>query len=63
MPGFDGTGPLGQGARTGGGFGYCPPVAGAVPVNYGSRTVYGAGRGGFPLGGGRGRAFVRSPSD
>ncbi len=23
MPGFDGTGPLGQGAMTGGGFGYC----------------------------------------
>ena len=23
MPGFDGTGPLGQGPMTGGGFGYC----------------------------------------
>lgn len=23
MPGFDGTGPLGQGVMTGGGFGYC----------------------------------------
>lgn len=24
MPGLDGTGPLGQGPRTGRGFGYCP---------------------------------------
>lgn len=57
MPGFNGTGPSGQGARTGGGFGYCPPAAGASPVNYGSRAAYGVGRGGFPFGGGRGRAF------
>ena len=48
MPGFDGTGPLGQGPRTGGGRGYCPPVAG---------SYYGVGRGGRPRGGGRGRAF------
>ena len=25
MPGFDGTGPMGQGPMTGGGFGYCAP--------------------------------------
>jgi hypothetical protein len=29
MPGFDRTGPLGGGPRTGGGFGYCGPYAGA----------------------------------
>ncbi len=52
MPGFDGTGPMGMGPRTGGGFGPCPPVypAGAGPV-------YGLGRGGLPWGGGRGRGF------
>ncbi|NLZ30119.1 MAG: DUF5320 family protein [Methanomicrobiales archaeon] len=27
MPGFDGTGPGGQGPMTGGGFGYCHPAA------------------------------------
>ena len=51
MPGFDGTGPLGLGPRTGGGFGFCPPVAGR------RFPVMGAGRGGFPWGGGRGRTF------
>jgi len=54
MPAFDGTGPLGQGPRTGGGFGYCPPTPG---VMYGGNVVYGVGRGGRPRGGGRGRAF------
>jgi hypothetical protein len=54
MPGFDGTGPLGQGPRTGGGFGYCPPTAGPY---YGGPVVYGVGRGGLPRGGGRGFAF------
>ncbi|MDQ7825373.1 MAG: DUF5320 domain-containing protein [Candidatus Eremiobacteraeota bacterium] len=28
MPGGDGTGPLGQGPRSGGGFGFCYPGAG-----------------------------------
>ncbi|MHC9540060.1 MAG: DUF5320 domain-containing protein [Vulcanimicrobiota bacterium] len=28
MPGGDGTGPRGQGPRTGGGFGLCPPGSG-----------------------------------
>ena len=54
MPAFDGTGPLGQGPRTGGGFGYCPPTVGPY---YGKPVVYGVGRGGLPRGGGRGFAF------
>jgi len=55
MPGFDGTGPLGQGPRTGGGFGYCPPGSGPA---YGTGWIgRGAGRGGLPWGGGRGRAW------
>lgn len=57
MPGFDGTGPMGQGPRTGGGFGYCPPSAGPAYGTYGQRALYGVGRGGFPFGGGRGRAW------
>lgn len=54
MPGLNGTGPLGQGSRTGGGFGVCPPGAG--PGAY--APVYGVGRGGIPRGGGMGRARV-----
>ena len=47
MPGFDGTGPRGQGPMTGGGRGYC-----AVPVGGSGRQP---GRGGFGgRGGGRG---------
>lgn len=47
MPGFDGTGPRGQGAMTGGGRGYC-----AMPVSdIGDRF----GRGSFYGRGGRGR--------
>lgn len=54
MPGFDRTGPLGGGPRTGGGFGLCGPGAGT-----GSGRGYGlgVGRGGRPRGGGRGRCF------
>ncbi|NLE65542.1 MAG: DUF5320 domain-containing protein [Elusimicrobia bacterium] len=48
MPGFDGTGPLGQGAMTGGARGRC---AGAVP---GTGMGRGFGRG---LGMGRGRGW------
>ena len=55
MPAFDGTGPVGQGPRTGRGFGYCSPTAG--PYYYGAPVVYGVGRGGLPRGGGRGFAF------
>lgn len=50
MPGFDGTGPMGQGPMTGGGRGYC-----AVPANNGQPQP--AGRGvaaGFGRGIGRG---------
>jgi len=55
MPGFDRTGPRGQGPRTGGGRGFCPPGEGAYA--YGEPVVYGVGRGGIPRGGGRGFAF------
>ncbi|MBT0731886.1 DUF5320 family protein [Methanoculleus bourgensis] len=64
MPGFDGTGPGGQGPMTGGGFGYClpatrrrlPPMWGCrIPYSPYPGPVYGLGRGGMPRGGGRGR--------
>ena len=57
MPGFDGTGPLGQGRRTGGGFGWCPPGIGPVGTAPLGGIVCGVGRGGRPYGGGRGRCF------
>jgi hypothetical protein len=72
MPGFDGTGPMGQGSMTGGGRGFCAmPYGGYRPYGYGFQTPYyppkgmypfhgsvlGAGRGGLPWGGGRGRVF------
>ncbi len=52
MPGFDGTGPLGQGAMTGGGFGYC---------GTGRRPGYGLAGRGLGLGRrlGRGYAYRR----
>ena len=52
MPGFDGTGPDGQGSMTGRGLGNCVDV-----VKDGVKTVIekvGLGRGGRPRGGGRG---------
>lgn len=48
MPGFDGTGPKGQGPMTGGGRGYC-----AIPVSI-NRPMY-PGRRFFGRGGGRGQ--------
>jgi len=71
MPGFDGTGPMGRGPMTGGGRGFCAmPNRAYGPSGYGVRTpyhssygrpfdgpIFGAGRGGFPWGGGRGRVF------
>ena len=55
MPGFDRTGPQGMGPRTGGGRGFCPPGTGPV---YGyTEPVRGAGQGGIPWGGGRGRCW------
>lgn len=55
MPRFDGTGPLGQGPRTGGGFGFCGTGTGRG--NLVSNPYRGAGRGLPPWGGGRGRCF------
>ena len=57
MPGFDGKGPVGMGPRTGGGRGFCPPGASTYPSGYINPIIRGAGRGGIPWGGGRGRAF------
>lgn len=54
MPGFDGTGPAGMGPRTGGGRGFCFPGGSGY-----SPDIRGAGRGGIPWGGGRGRTFGR----
>lgn len=54
MPNFNGTGPQGQGAGTGGRRGPCFAGAGAAAGFGGQR---GAGRGYAPRGGGRGRAF------
>ena len=48
MPRFDGTGPMGQGAMTGGGRGYCAVVlngVGARPVNTQGSYGRGGGRG------------------
>lgn len=58
MPGGDRTGPWGAGPMTGRGAGYCagysmPGYMNPIP----GRGWYGVGRGGFPRGGGRGRAF------
>jgi len=50
MPGFDRTGPLGQGSMTGGGFGYCGTGRGQ---SYGFRGR--ASYGGFGAGPGFGR--------
>ncbi len=51
MPRFNGTGPLGQGSKTGRGLGKCNPA------NTDENVIYGVGRGGIPYGGGRGRMF------
>ena len=56
MPGFDGTGPLGGGPMTGGGFGYCG--TGRRPrYTLGGRPVYGRFGVGWGRGFGRGRGF------
>jgi len=45
MPGFDGTGPRGQGPMTGGGRGYCAvPLSGDRPI-YSGRRLFGKGQG------------------
>ncbi|MDP8289649.1 MAG: DUF5320 domain-containing protein [Candidatus Susulua stagnicola] len=66
MPGFNGTGPRGQGAFTGGGRGYCvgSPVQGnaaMVPMRGGFGYGRGFGRGyGMGRGFGRGQGFGRA---
>ena len=46
MPGFDGTGPRGQGAMTGGGRGYCAVELNSTGVKpMSSRVFYGRGSG------------------
>ncbi len=50
MPGFDRSGPNGQGSMTGGGFG---------PCNTNNQQAFGRGRGGVGLGCGRGRGMGR----
>ena len=61
MPGFDGTGPLGEGPMTGGGFGHCgtgrrSPLG---PRGMGFPGRFGAGRGFGGFGRGIGRAYGR----
>ena len=68
MPAGDGTGPLGLGARTGWGLGYCSGYSMPGSVNpYGFRSLgfsRGGGRGfGWRQGGfGMGRGFWRQPA-
>jgi hypothetical protein len=70
MPGFDGSGPNGQGPRTGWGLGRCGPTVTdqnapqdnavqAAPAYYGNRFVGPWGRGGRGPGRGRGRGMGR----
>lgn len=54
MPGFDRTGPRGEGPRTGGGWGPCNQPN---PQDQMNDVGFGVGRGGRPRGGGRGRCF------
>lgn len=54
MPGFDQTGPRGEGPMTGGQRGICDNPDNAPQ---GRNTGFGVGRGGRPWGGGRGRCF------
>ncbi len=44
MPGFDGTGPMGQGSMTGGGRGYCAGAFGGMAAKPSGRPM-GRGRG------------------
>jgi len=53
MPGLDGTGPRGEGPRTGGGRGFCPPNATSTSPT--SQVRYGRGLG--PCGRGLARGF------
>ena len=64
MPGYDRTGPMGAGPRTGGGWGFCNPANAGYDPRLTNAHDYGRGlamrrgfRGGF--GRGRGRGFGR----
>ena len=57
MPGFDRTGPRGDGPRTGGGFGLCNPRAARPSTGDYGYPMRGTGRGFAPWGGGRGHAY------
>lgn len=62
MPGFDGTGPRGEGPMTGGGRGYCNPAAAGYGYGPGYGAGYGFGRGGgyrAGAGAGWGRGYGR----
>ncbi len=62
MPGFDGTGPWGQGPMTGGARGYCNPAGTVYGPIYGRGYGLGRGRGlrrGFGPGLGRGLGYGR----
>ncbi|HDQ41957.1 MAG TPA: hypothetical protein ENN39_13150 [Desulfonatronum sp.] len=62
MPGFDGTGPRGQGPMTGGGFGYCASGGYAQGVARGGGLGRGRGQGrGFGRGFGRCGFFGGAP--
>lgn len=52
MPGFDRSGPYGEGPMTGRGLGRCNPNL--ENINPDEYNYYGVGRGGYPRGGGRG---------
>lgn len=57
MPGYDRTGPRGDGHMTGRGMGYCRPGAQQPEPSVAGQPVFGLGRGGLPRGGGRGFGF------
>lgn len=56
MPGLNKTGPTGAGSRTGRGLGQCRAASGAQGFSW-AGLFRGIGRGGTPMGGGRGRRF------
>ena len=66
MPGFDGTGPLGAGAMTGGQRGVCNPPNDAYPArpmgSYGNSGMTGYGRGVGNFGRGFRRGFRNQPT-
>ncbi|MBC8419906.1 MAG: DUF5320 domain-containing protein [Desulfobacteraceae bacterium] len=60
MPGFNGTGPRGEGPMTGGGRGFCNPAGVGYGAGYESGFGRGFGRGaGFRRGAARGRGYGR----